>query len=170
VNRHYTAVGLAIAFVIGAAAGGFAWSLLANDPAPEAQGGSARETQSESTHTRSPRVGRDADLLDVVDSVQSISGVESCRMVEMYDYQPLTVRAFCATASGDELRIVYRNDASSQESDVASYCDLGDGPGFIPPDARWSVYQASEGDTSGPDQALTTELSRVLKSDPVTCP
>jgi hypothetical protein len=170
VDRRYTAVGLVVAFVIGAAAGGLAWSQLAGDPVPEAQGGSTGETQSRSPHTRSPNVGRDADLLDVVDSVQSISGVGSCRMVEMYDYKPLGVRAFCATASGDELRVAYHNDASAQASDVDAYCDLGDGPAFIPPDARWSVYQVSEGDTSGPDQDLTTELSRVLKSDPVTCP
>ncbi|MEA2579449.1 MAG: hypothetical protein QOE83_341 [Actinomycetota bacterium] len=169
-DKRYTAVGLFVAFIIGAAAGGFAWSRFASDPVPDARGGSTRDTQSESTHTKSPKLGRGADLLDVVDSLQSISGVESCRMVEMYDYQPLGVRAFCATASGDELRIVYHNDSSSQESDVTGYCDQGEGPGFIPPDARWSVYQVSRGDTSGPDQALTAELSRVLKSDPVRCP
>ncbi len=37
-SRRYTAVGLVVAFVIGAAAGGFAWSRLASSLVRQVQG------------------------------------------------------------------------------------------------------------------------------------
>jgi hypothetical protein len=135
VTRRFTAAGLVIALVVGGVVGAFVWDTFAE--------ADARRPRADPSPARSPKISPDADLLDVVRVVETLPDVAPCRMVEMFEGTPLTVRAFCSTTSGDELRIVHHNDATAQDDDLAAFCDVGDGQGFIPRDAKWSLYQVA---------------------------
>ena len=154
-TKRFTAFGLVTALLVGGVVGAWAWDQFEDD---------ARTPQG-----RTRRIGPDADLLDVVRVVESMPGVRPCRMVEMFGYKPLTVRAFCSTTIGDELRIVHHNDPSAQEADVAAFCDVGDGQAFIPSGTKWSLIQVAETNPAGPDAELTAELTNALRVETVTC-
>jgi hypothetical protein len=155
-TKRFTAVGLLTALVVGGVVGAWAWDQFEDD--------------TQTPHGGTPRISPNADLLDVVRVVESLAEVRPCRMVEMYRHKPLTVRAFCSTTIGDQLRIAHHNDASAQDDDVTGFCIVGGGQvAFIPSGARWSLYQVAEGNPDGPDPELTAKLTNVLGVETATC-
>ena len=177
-TRRYTAVGLVLAFVLGAVLGALLWDKQVAErtsapPASQSHRPAPRSPSQTSTSTspsESPaRVGSSDDLLDVVRAVETLDVVSPCHMVEMFAYQPLSTRAFCATSVGDELRINYQNQPTSHEDDVTAFCDQlqGEGQGFYLSGTRWGLVQVAADGT--PDEELTNDLAAMLEVSPVQC-